>query len=153
MAIKENVSPNETAANVQAHRFGWQYKAMLVVGDIIIFLIFAAIGRRSHEQSSAVIGVAVTAIPFAAGWFLVSPFIGVYKRILMANPGRMALRTFLAWLASWPVAMALRVIFIDHGNIAFKSLVSFSLVTLISNTVLLLVWRVPFAFVNRWRQR
>ena len=155
MAIKDKNALNgarETIENVQSRQYGWQYKAMLVVGDIIIFLIFAAIGRRSHEQSSAVLGVAITAIPFAAGWFLVSPFIGAYKRILMANPGKMALRTFLAWLASWPVAMALRVIFVDHGNIALKSLISFSIVTLISNTILLLVWRVSFAFVNRIRR-
>ena len=153
MAIKDNTALNGHAANAPTRTSGWQYKAILVLGDIIVFLIFAAIGRRSHEQSSAVMGVLVTAIPFAAGWFLVSPFIGAYKRILMANPGKMALRTLLGWLASWPVAMALRVIFVDHGNIAFKSLVSFSIVTLISNTILLLVWRVPFAFVNRRRQR
>jgi hypothetical protein len=153
MSVKERNILNGATERSYTRQSEWRQRTILVVGDIIIFLVFAAIGRRSHEQASNVLGTAVTALPFAVGWFLISPLMGAYRRVLMANPGKMALRTFLAWLAAWPVAMALRVIFVDHGNIALKSLVSFSIVTLITNSILLQLWRVPFAFVNRRRQR
>src|SRR5579863_3227769 len=72
----------------------------LVVGDALIFLIFAAIGRSSHKESSNLWQIVLTALPFAAGWFLVSPFIGAFRRNIDVQPRTMSLRTALAWLAA-----------------------------------------------------
>ena len=119
---------------------------LLIIGDAIIFIIFAAIGRRSHDEAagiSSLLQVIVTALPFAAGWFIVSPFVGAYRRGLEIKPRAMAGRTALAWLVSWPVAMALRGIFVDHG----VPPLSFAIITLISNTILLLVWRWPLSLI------
>src|SRR6266566_8846336 len=116
----------------------------LVVGDAIAFLVFAAIGRGSHGEASglaAIPQIALTALPFAAAWFIVAPFVGAYRRDLTADPGKMAKRTALAWLLSWPVAMALRGIFVDHGIPPL----TFAIITLVFNTVILLVWRWPYA--------
>ncbi len=143
MDIKERV--NETVASarkgVNAQATRPQRTAILVVGDIIVFLIFAAIGRRSHSEAGNVLGIAITALPFAIAWFLVSPFVGAFKRGLEYSTGKMSLRTLLAWLAAWPVAMLFRGIFVDKGVPPW----TFALITLISNTILLQAWRVPFS--------
>ncbi len=121
--------------------------ATLVVGDALTFLIFAAIGRSSHGEATglaAIPQIALTAAPFAAAWFIVAPFAGAYRRELTAQPRKMAIRTVLAWLLSWPVAMALRGIFVDHA----VPPISFALITLIFNTFILLIWRWPFALNN-----
>jgi hypothetical protein len=123
----------------------------LVVGDAIVFLVFSAIGRRSHNEAaglSSLIQIAITAAPFAIGWFIVSPFVGAFKRGLELRPARMARRTALSWVASWPVGLALRGIFVDHG----VPPLTFAIVTLIANIILLLVWRVPFAWIVKARK-
>jgi hypothetical protein len=125
---------------------------LLVIGDALIFVIFAAIGRRSHNEAvgiSSLLQVVVTALPFAAGWFIVSPFIGAFRRGLEVKPRAMAGRTSLAWLASWPVAMALRGIFVDHT----VPPLSFAIITLISNTILLLIWRWPLSLAISFLKR
>ncbi|MBV9230257.1 MAG: DUF3054 domain-containing protein [Chloroflexi bacterium] len=124
---------------------------LLVIGDVLVFLIFSAIGRRSHGEAAgldALVQIAFTAAPFAIGWFIVSPFVGAFRRGLEVQPGKMALRTALAWVAAWPVGLLIR------GLIEWKvPPLSFALVTLISNTVFLLIWRWPFALVNSMRRR
>lgn len=126
---------------------GWQRSAILVVGDIIVFIVFAAIGRRSHSESGDILGPVITALPFEAAWFLVAPFVGAFKRGLERNTGKFVLRTFLAWLVAWPVAMLLRGVFVDKAVPPW----TFALITLISNTILLQVWRVPFSLFFKKR--
>lgn len=125
---------------------------LLIIGDAIIFIIFAAIGRRSHDETAGISSlwqVIVTALPFAAGWFITAPFLGAYRRGLEVKPRAMAGRTALAWLASWPVAMALRGIFVDHG----VPPLTFAIITLISNTILLLIWRWPLSLIVSRRKQ
>lgn len=125
---------------------------MLVIGDMMCFLIFAALGRNTHGETSgfaAIPQIIVTALPFAAGWFLVSPFVGAFRRKIMAQPRAMATRTALAWLLAWPVAMLLRGFFVDHRIPPL----SFAAVVLLFNMLLLLVWRWPFALNNSMRKR
>jgi cation transport ATPase len=125
---------------------------LLVIGDVLCFLIFVALGRSSHGEASgfaAVPQIITTALPFIAGWFLVSPFVGAFRHKIMANPKAMAIRTALSWLLAWPVAMLLRGIFVDHG----VPPLNFAIVVLLFNMLLLLVWRWPFAFNNSMRQR
>lgn len=125
---------------------------MLVIGDLLCFLIFVAFGRSSHEESSgfaAIPQIIRTALPFAAGWFLVSPFVGAFRHKILAQPRFMVLRTALAWLLAWPVAMLLRGIFVDHG----VPPLNFAIVVLLFNMLLLLIWRWPFALNNSLRKR
>ena len=125
---------------------------MLVIGDMMCFLIFAVLGRNTHGETSgfaAIPQIIITALPFAAGWFLVSPFVGAFRHKILAQPRTMAIRTALAWLLAWPVAMLLRGFFVDH---AIPPL-SFAVVVLLFNMLLLLVWRWPFALNNSLRKR
>ena len=124
---------------------------ILVIGDLLCFLIFAALGRDTHGETSgfaAIPQIIKTALPFAAGWFLVSPFVGAFRHKILAQPRAMVMRTVLAWLLSWPISMILRGIFVDHGIPPL----SFAFVVLLFNSVLLLVWRWPFALNNSMRK-
>ena len=121
--------------------------AILAIGDLIVFLVFAAIGRRSHGEAAgldSLLQIALTAAPFAAGWFIVSPFVGAFREELANQPRKMAWRTLLSWVASWPLAMILRGAFVDHG----VPPATFATITLVTNTILLLVWRVPYAWLR-----
>ena len=141
------VTTKETKTEAPPETSNTRRIATLVVGDALAFLIFAAIGRSSHGEATglaAIPQIALTAAPFAAAWFIVAPFAGAYRRELTAQPRKMAIRTILAWLLSWPVAMALRGIFVDHA----VPPISFALITLIFNTFILLIWRWPFALNN-----
>src|SRR5258708_24798668 len=92
--------------------------AVLVLGDAIAFLVFAAIGRGSHGEASgltAIPQITLTAFPFSAAWFIIAPFVRPFRRDLAADPRKMAKHTVLARLLCWPVAMALRGIFLHTG--------------------------------------
>ena len=141
------VSTKETKTEAPPETLNTRRIATLVVGDAIAFLVFAAIGRGSHGEAAglaAIPQIALTAAPFAAAWFIVAPFAGAYRRELTAQPRKMVTCTVLAWILSWPVAMALRGIFVDHA----VPPISFALITLIFNTFILLIWRWPYALNN-----
>ncbi len=124
----------------------------LVAGDTLAFLAFAAIGRNTHGEAvglAAIPQIIQTAAPFAIAWFIVAPFVGVYRRDLVANPRKMAKRTVIACVLSWPVAMILRGIFVDHGIPPY----TFALITLVFNTAILLIWRWPYALNNSIKKR
>ncbi len=151
MDIKER---EDTTLDAQGKAQGMSNTARiisLVIGDVIVFLVFSAIGRRSHNEAAglnSLLQIAITAAPFAISWFIVSPFVGAFKRGLEVRPGKMAQRTALAWVASWPLALALRGVFVDHGIPPW----TFAIITLITNIILLLVWRVPFAWIVKSRK-
>jgi DUF3054 family protein len=131
--------------------FPWRTIA-LVVGDAASFLLFAALGRRTHAESSgiAAIGqIAQTAFPFALGWFAVSPFAGAFRRLKTTGVVLMLRRTEITWLIAWPVALALRWALAADHNVP----VSFAAVLLVANAVFLGVWRAAFALVERMRVR
>jgi hypothetical protein len=118
--------------------------ALLAIGDALVFIIFAVIGMRSHKVALTVPSVLQVAAPFAIGWFVVSPFVGAFRKRITSQPRKMSLRTALAWLLAWPIGLLLR-------GILDKEIppVSFAIVTLIINTIFLQLWRVPFAWVTR----
>lgn len=120
--------------------------AALIAGDALSFVVFAAVGRHSHNEATGLSAIGVTlatAVPFAAGWFAVSPWLGAFKRSVTTGVRSMLKRTEIAWVAAWPAAVLLRWAFgPDH-----KMYVSFALVILIANAVFLGVWRSLFALL------
>jgi len=109
----------------------------LVVGDALVFLIFALIGRQNHGTGKAVgfldnfteIVVIRSSLP---DWLVscCSLFQGVSSRLGTATAQDGA-ANILAWVIAWPVGLALRGIFIDHG----MPPIAFALVTLVFNGV------------------
>jgi len=154
MAIKERV-PNAIDAKGTSENKGRASIGriiLLVIGDATVFLIFAAVGRRSHGEAASLstfLQVAGTAAPFALGWFIVAPFIGAYRRRKTTGVGKMAQWTALSWVAAWPVALLFRGIAVDRAVPPLK----FMLISLISNMVFLEVWRVLFAWLSGLKRR
>jgi Protein of unknown function (DUF3054) len=121
----------------------WFRAGLLVAGDVAVFLTFAEIGLLSHHQEANLFW---TALPFAAGWFVVAPFFGVFKRPLTTGLGQMLSRTEIAWLAAWPVTLVLRWALSADHNVPL----SFALVILLANALFLGIWRGLFAVVAGW---
>jgi hypothetical protein len=134
----EDVAISDTSSNVRRTIF-------LIIGDAIVFLVFAFIGINSHKEAIDPVKVITTAAPFALGWFIVAPFVGAFSRKKTATPRKMTLYTILAWLPSLVLGMTFRGITVDHQ----VPPPSFMLITLVTNTLFLLIWRVPFAWLTR----
>jgi len=124
----------------------------LAAGDAASFLLFAAVGRTTHNEASgitALLQVAETALPFALGWFAVAPFVGAFRRSKTTGPVRMLARTELAWVLAWPVTLVLRWAIAPNHNVPF----SFAMVILLANALFLGLWRTAFALIERWISR
>src|ERR1700720_3151667 len=79
----------------------------LVIGDVMVFLIFVIIGDSSHGQLSGLASIPhilLVALPFIAGWFIVAPFMGMFRRDIFTQPRAMAIRTIWAWIPAWVIA-------------------------------------------------
>jgi adenylate kinase len=111
----------------------------VALGDTFGLLLFAWIGRSSHGNASLGGGVFTTALPFLAGWFLVSPLLGVYKRSATANVREALRTTFVAWSVSIPTGLAMRGL-VQHKIPPYP----FIVVSLISTLVILSGWRVAY---------
>ena len=125
---------------------------LLVTGDLIAFIVFAALGRETHNEATGLgaIGQTLwTALPFILGWFLVAPWLGAFTRARTERPLDMLQRTEIAWFAAWPVALLLRWAFTPDHHLPP---LAFAIVALIANTVILGGWRTIFAaLTNRGR--
>ena len=153
MAIKKYAAPSAAIdASKPRNKKEFQRLWTLAIGDVLAFLIFAVIGTYSHKGLTAIGQIIWTALPFILSWFLIAPFLGAFRRELMIQPKEIALRTLWAWLVAWPLGVALHFVF-DWHAISLVSTLSFALVTLISNTIFLLLWRIPFAIANMDRDR
>jgi len=151
--MRDTVSPPQSAPAMPGTagiRAGSWRVAALVIGDLVSFVVFAAVGRRSHSEAAgldAVGQIARTALPFALGWLLVSPFAGAFRRDKTSTPARMLARTELAWLAAWPATLLLRWALADDHQVQ----PSFAVVILIANAVFLGLWRTAFSLLTRRR--
>jgi hypothetical protein len=120
-----------------------QRTGILLAGDLIALLVFAAIGRRSHGEAAglaALAEIATTAAPFIGGWLIAAPLLGAYRKELVADPAGIAKRTALAWLVALPIGALLRALMIGRWSPP-----SFYVVTFLVVLVLLCGWRAAFA--------
>ena len=118
-----------------------------VVADLLLVLLFAAIGRASHDEDASALGFVITAWPFVAG--LVVGWIAV--AIANASRAGRALPLLVAGLIVWfcTVAVGLVLRAVSGQGIA----VSFVIVTAIVLAVFLLGWRAIALLVRRLRAR
>jgi hypothetical protein len=116
----------------------------LAAGDAAAFLVFAALGHRDHGETSSVVSVVGTALPFIAGWFLVAPWAGAYNIGRGAPLKTVLVRTEVAWVCAWPVTLLIRAAAL-HRSIPL----TFFVVTLLFNSVILLGWRSVYWLLSR----
>lgn len=115
--------------------------ALAALCDVIAVVVFAAVGRSSHDEHLGVAGVWDTAWPFlvgaAVGW-LMSLFAG-------AAPDRVWPAGALIWVATVAIGMAIR--FATGAGAAL----AFVVVATIATGVLLLGWRLLASVIRRVR--
>lgn len=112
--------------------------ARALTADAVAVVVFVLIGRRSHEESGAVLGLLRTAWPFlvglGAGWLLAR----AWRRPLRVRPVGVAV-----WLVTVSLGMVLRVV--SGQGTAF----SFVVVTLVVLAAFLLGWRTLLPVLTR----
>ncbi|MFC4604099.1 DUF3054 domain-containing protein [Rhodococcus kronopolitis] len=109
--------------------------------DVVLVIVFCAIGRRSHDEANALAGLASTAWPFlgglAAGWLATYALYRKKFDALSVVPTGV-----LVWLTTLVVGMLLRVV--GGQGTAF----SFILVAATVLAVFLIGWRAVYAAVR-----
>lgn len=116
-----------------------------LVGDVLVFLGFSAVGRAEHNLEVTLVDTLLTAGPFIVMWLIIGSLYGVYGPEALRYPGPAAKRTMVAWLFSAPWALLLRSIIMQRPVV----FVQFALITIGLNLVILTVWRVAYAWLRR----
>lgn len=116
----------------------------LPLGDLFVLILFASIGRASHEEGLTVLGIVETAAPFVLGWFVATPFMGAYRDEAIEAPKRAVLLTARTWIVGIPLGLLFRAIYLRR-----EIPVSFAIVTLLTTLVLLSLWRAGVALLRR----
>ncbi|WP_376792928.1 DUF3054 domain-containing protein [Thermoflexus sp.] len=112
---------------------------MTWVGDLLIFLIFAAVGRASHgllTEDPVLWGVARAAAPFVLAWWVVAGAFRLYRSDPALPLAQTAWRIGLAWLGAWALGLLLRSLLLGR-----PAPIAFALITLAGNGILLIAWR------------
>ena len=115
---------------------------LAAVADVALILLFVAIGRRSHDEDSALLGFLTTAWPFlvgaAVGWLVVRAW---------RAPLRLAPAGIVIWAGAVLFGMLLRAA-TDQGV-----QLSFIIVTTVVLAAFLIGWRALALLVRRIRAR
>jgi hypothetical protein len=117
----------------------WRRPAVALLLDVALVLVFAAVGRASHDESSPVLGVLSTAWPFLVGTGLGWLVVRVVRRSwpLDVAPG------VTVWFATVLVGILLR-----HA-VGSGTAVSFVVVASVVLALFLLGWRALGAYAVR----
>ncbi len=109
--------------------------AVVVAGDIAVFLAFVILGKAEHEIT---LGQAIlrTALPFGFVWVVGSPWLGAYKASTLYNLSMLAWKIPLIWLLCGLVGLVGRALLTDASLI-----LSFAVVSIAVQGVLLISWR------------
>jgi uncharacterized membrane protein (GlpM family) len=113
----------------------------LAVGlDVFAIVLFVAIGRRNHDESSALVAVLETAAPFLLGLAVAWTVVRAWRRPTKVVTG----------LAIWPIAVLVGMIV---RNLVFGdgAAASFVVVATCFLGACLVGWRLAFSIVERRR--
>jgi hypothetical protein len=117
----------------------WRRPLVALLLDVVLVLVFAGVGRASHDESSPVVGVLATAWPFLVGTGLGWLVVRVVRREwpLDVAPG------VTVWFATVLVGMLLR-----HA-VGSGTAVSFVVVASVVLALFLLGWRAVGTYAVR----
>lgn len=117
-------------------------QVILIVGDLLAFLLFGALGRDSHGLEVSLGSAIGAAYPFALAWLVVGFFLGTLRPERAARPLDAVKWAWITWAASWPVGHFLRSMILQR-----PVMVSFALVTLGTNLLILGLWRAAYGWL------
>lgn len=101
----------------------------LALVDALAVLVFATIGRRSHDEGLAIVGIVEVAAPFLAGGLVGALAVRSWRDPLARRSG------IAVWIGAVVVGLLLRWAFVDRPPL------SFVVVATVSLAVLVLGWR------------
>jgi uncharacterized membrane protein YhaH (DUF805 family) len=110
--------------------------------DVVLVAVFVLIGRRSHDEDSALLGFLTTFWPFVAG-----AAIGWVAALAWRAPLRVAPTGVVVWAAAVVGGMLLRIL--SGQGVQW----SFVIVTAVVLGVFLVGWRAVALLVRRLRSR
>jgi len=123
------------------------------LGDTAMLILFAALGRDSHQSVSAqgpVIGTINTAVPFVVSWLVVGAISGAFTGKAMFPIGRVIWRTLLAAILAAPLGVVLRSALRAGPELQFFEIQwSFMGVATGVTAGLLLAWRLFWSRLRR----
>ncbi|PZE67050.1 DUF3054 domain-containing protein [Curtobacterium sp. MCBD17_021] len=129
---------------METRTWGW----LAAVVDVVLIVAFAVIGRSSHGEPFAPLGLWTTAFPFLAGWAIAYVTSGAWSRPLATWPTGV-----VVWVLTVFVGLAIRVA-TGQGVVDGNPLpISFVVVTTIVLGVFLVGWRLLARLVLRTRDR
>jgi hypothetical protein len=115
-----------------------------VAGDVVVLFAVTLAGFVSHASIDAVPRLLLTWGTAIVAWAWVAPWFGVFDPATLAEPRR-AWRVAWAWSVAAPLAVFLRAVALDR-DVSWV----FVAVTLLVNGLVLVAWRVAYAW---WRGR
>lgn len=115
--------------------------SVLAAGDAAVFVLFAAIGRGSHDTDTG--NALTTAAPFLAAWAALAPPLGAYPARASRSNEQAAKAPLVAWLVAVPCGCALRGLL--QGRVPAAP---FWLIALIATLGLLEAWRLSYYQVS-----
>jgi hypothetical protein len=122
-----------------------QQTALLVLGDCIVFIAFAALGLRSHEDGVTLNGIVRNAGPFGMAWLLSATVNGLYRPGWQHAEDGLWQKLGSSWLPAWALGLALRSLYVWHWPAP-----AFAGVVLVTAGLLLVAWRGTAArLINR----
>lgn len=120
---------------------------VLVIGDLLVYFIFALVGRSSHGLSSAGISFIATlntAMPFMLAWLLAAIVSGTYKSTALYPLWRVILRTLLGTVLAGVLGTTLRAAWLSRPlDLIFMG------VAAAFSTLFMLIWRVAWSRFRR----
>ena len=131
----------------------WELIA-LALGDLIVFVAFAAIGRARHNLTAPegdILATINTAMPFTVAWLVVGAATGAFHGKALYPLTRVLWRTFRAAVIAGPLGVVLRAALLAGPELRRFPIIptSFLLVATGVTTLLLILWRVLWSRVRR----
>lgn len=117
----------------------------LILGDILALLLVTMIGFASHGEANAsfVPRMAAAFFPLLIAWFLLAPFLELFRPEITSN-SKQLWRPAFTMIFAGPLAAVLRGLILNAPIIP-----SFAVVLSLTSAFGLLVWRTIFLFMNR----
>ncbi|APX96079.1 DUF3054 domain-containing protein [Natronorubrum daqingense] len=117
----------------------------LVAGDLLVLTALVLVGQLEHGMNplEQPIGALEALAPFVVGWIVVAALAGLYTRPISTSLWETTRLTTVAWLAAANVGLVLR-----QSVFGSTAAWPFPLVISAFGLVLLVGWRVGFAYVS-----
>lgn len=122
-------------------------KLLLISGDLFAIATVTVIGFATHGETglSFLPRMATTFISAACAWFLVSPWLGLFRDDVIRNP-RQVWRPALAMIFAGPLAVVLRGLLLNTAILPI-----FAVVLAATSALGMVVWRGLFWLLVRGR--